>query len=277
MKVFISWSGATSRRVAELLRDWIPDVIQTIELFLTIRDIEKGTRWFSEISTQLEESNHGIICVTPDNKDRPWIHFEAGALAKNVGKSRVYPLLINLKPSDLEGPFVQLQVTIDTKDDFLRLFRCLNRESNKPLSEERLEKYFNRTWDEFETKLEEVKKDTPEIKEPVRSEEDKLDELLESVRGLIRESSSSRINQEKIDFRHLSSLISEDDEDYEEQKSKLEIELFDYSLESDRTIIWKVQKSAIYLDRNTPISDNQVKNILEIGRKYGFTIGSYIA
>ena len=47
-------------------------------------DIEKGARWENEISLRLAESDLGIICLTPDNLEEPWVLFEAGALAKKL-------------------------------------------------------------------------------------------------------------------------------------------------------------------------------------------------
>jgi hypothetical protein len=82
MKVFISWSGSRSKQIAKLLHDWLPIVLQNIEAFMSIEEIEKGMRWFSSIATELQNCNFGSVCLTPENLTAPWIHFEAGALAK---------------------------------------------------------------------------------------------------------------------------------------------------------------------------------------------------
>ncbi len=66
MKVFISWSGEQSRIVAEALRDWLPDVIQAIEPFLSSHDIPKGARWGLELAHELEGTSVGIICLTSE-------------------------------------------------------------------------------------------------------------------------------------------------------------------------------------------------------------------
>lgn len=93
MKVFISWSGDLSKRLAEALRDWFPDVIQVIETFFTPADVDKGSLWESEIAGQLETSDFGILVLTPTNTSAPWLVFEAGALSKHRGKARVMAVL----------------------------------------------------------------------------------------------------------------------------------------------------------------------------------------
>jgi hypothetical protein len=44
-------------------------------------DIETGSGWLARIKNELEATSYGIICLTPQNLDAPWLHFEAGALS----------------------------------------------------------------------------------------------------------------------------------------------------------------------------------------------------
>ena len=88
-KIFISWSGPLSQKLGEALRNWLPSALQFVKPYFSPEDIEKGAKWNSEISKELETSNIGIICLTRDNTEKPWILFEAGALSKSLEKSRV--------------------------------------------------------------------------------------------------------------------------------------------------------------------------------------------
>jgi hypothetical protein len=54
MKVFISWSGETSKQVADILRQWMPSVLQAVKPYFSPDDVAKGTRWANEISKELE-------------------------------------------------------------------------------------------------------------------------------------------------------------------------------------------------------------------------------
>ncbi len=103
-KVFISWSGDLSNKLAEAVRQWLPGVLQFVKPYFTPSDIEKGTRWGSDIMSELDSSDIGIICLTKDNLDKPWILFESGALSKNFDKAHVCTLLFNVDTTDLKGP-----------------------------------------------------------------------------------------------------------------------------------------------------------------------------
>lgn len=110
MKIFLSWSGNSSREIAKALREWIPSVIQQVEAYVSSEDIRKGARWAVEISSELEGSSFGILCIVPGNSDAPWIAFEAGALSKSLKHSHVIPLLIGVGREELSGgPLAQFQ------------------------------------------------------------------------------------------------------------------------------------------------------------------------
>jgi len=128
MKVFISWSGDRSNKIAEILKDWLKKVLQSVEPFVSSQDIPKGARWSSDIAKALEDSNFGIFCVTKDNFQEPWLIFEAGALSKTLDGTYVVPLLFDLKPSDLsDSPLLQFQAMLSfSKKEIKKLVTDLN-------------------------------------------------------------------------------------------------------------------------------------------------------
>ncbi len=155
MKVFISWSGELSQKVALIFRDWLPSVIQVIAPYVSSEDIDKGARWSSDIAKELEASLFGILCVTPDNVDAAWLNFEAGALSKTIDKSRVCPFLFGLKRSDVHGPLLQFQSTIYDHDDIAKLLHSLNAaEDPHCLDESRLDEFLEVWWPKLKEKLE---------------------------------------------------------------------------------------------------------------------------
>ncbi|MBQ4338293.1 MAG: toll/interleukin-1 receptor domain-containing protein [Clostridia bacterium] len=193
MKVFISWSGARSKKVALIFRDWLPTVIQAIEPFVSSEDIEKGARWNTDIAQELKESSFGLICVTKENLSAPWLNFEAGALSKTIDNTYVAPLLFDVKPSDLKGsPISQFQATSFTKDDMKRFIETLNSAASNCLVPARLDKAFELCYPDLEKSLNELKaidiQPEDESNDNLNSHIDPniLEELLETARNTQR-------------------------------------------------------------------------------------------
>lgn len=186
MKVFISWSGSRSKAVAELLSDWIKCVLQAARPWISTRDIDRGALWFSEISDQLKDTTVGVICLTQENKTRPWILFEAGALAKGLSSNRVCTFLVDLKATDIEDPLAQFNHTLPNKDGLWQLVKTLNSSLGlSGLDERILEQVFTTYWPKFEESFNHALKTTPAGKEPEpRSEQNLLAEILENTRFL---------------------------------------------------------------------------------------------
>lgn len=184
MKVFISWSGIRSKALADTLRDWLPNVIQAIQPWMSEADIDKGARWSIDLANQLEDTKVGIICLTPENLDSPWVHFEAGALSKTLDRTYVCPYLFQVEPTDLTGPLVQFQTTKTNKEDTLRLLHTINNAlEEKTLSETQLNKTYNIWWSDLEQSLKRIKisETTPKSH---RSDREVLEETLQLVRYL---------------------------------------------------------------------------------------------
>lgn len=63
MKVFVSWSGELSCQIAEVLKKWIPCIIQSVDVFFSPEDIEKGDNWDKTISSELSECKYGLFVL----------------------------------------------------------------------------------------------------------------------------------------------------------------------------------------------------------------------
>jgi hypothetical protein len=140
--VFISWSGERSRYVAEALRDWLPVVLQAAKPWMSAADVEKGSRWESEISARLDEADVGIICLTPENLSSPWLLFEAGALSKKLSKSRVCTYLLDLTPAEVPPPMGMFQHTVVARDHTRKLLDSINNAQAHPIAKEILDTSF---------------------------------------------------------------------------------------------------------------------------------------
>ena len=185
MKVFISWSGQHSKKLGEALRDWIPGVLQLVKPYFTPSDIEKGTRWLTDISTELSESQIGILCVTRDNIHSDWILFEAGALSKSLDKSHVCPVLFGINNTDLAGPLKQFQTTEFEKSDIHRLLSVINNGiGEQKLPSKTFDTVFEKWWPDLETKIDQILGEAGEPDEPIRSDRELLEEILQLSRRM---------------------------------------------------------------------------------------------
>jgi len=222
MKIFVSWSGQRSKAIAELLSNWMKCVIQASRPWISTRDIDRGAIWFSEISDQLKNTSAGIVCLTQENKDKPWILFETGALAKGLTTNRVCTFLIDLQPSDLEDPLAQFNHTIPEKGSMWDLVRSLNGcLVEQSLDERILDQVFKTYWPQFESDFQKVlAENKPTVNVAPRPESDILAEILNNTRNLnqrVREI-ETRIELEKknnpmdsfihhSDKKHMNSII----------------------------------------------------------------------
>lgn len=192
MKIFISWSGDLSHKIAIEFREWLPYVIQTVQPYVSSEEIDKGARWSVDIAKELESSSFGIVCVTPENIDSPWINFESGALSKAFDKARVSPFLFGLKNSDLKkSPLLQFQSTLFDEKDIFKLVISINSllESDK-LSDEKLKRTYEVWWPNLKEKLDslktEIKLVSSEKTIPKPQTNKDNNEILEEVLTLVR-------------------------------------------------------------------------------------------
>ena len=188
MRIFISWSGELSKELGEIFSNWIPAVLQFVRPYFTPDDIEKGSRWSTEIAKELQQSEIGIIVLTKDNLLNPWIMFETGALSKQMETSRICPILFGLENTDLVGPLVQFQATSFKERDMKKLVKTINNAcSDNKLADDVLDNVFEMWWPELEEKVNSVMgKERDKGRTELRSER----ELIEEILSLTRRSAS---------------------------------------------------------------------------------------
>lgn len=190
MKIFISWSGQQSGAIAGALKGWLPNVIQTADVFLSSTDIEPGTRWMDELGRTLEETAFGLLCITPNNLGSTFLHFEAGALSKSIEQSRVVPLLHGLKPTDLAPPLSHFQGVPLDEGGVLTLLESIANQTDGPPDESQVRSSFEVFWPTLEQELKAVPKELQAAAPPKRSTDELIEEALQLLRDLSRRVSS---------------------------------------------------------------------------------------
>jgi hypothetical protein len=201
LELFISWSGEKSRAVALALGDWLPAVIHNVQPFVSANDIHAGTRWQVEIAARLETSKFGIVCVTKENQSNTWLNFEAGALAKAVDSSRVVPLAIDLKPSDVQIPLGQFQAQPATRDGIARILASINAACDPRLTESLLARATATWWPELDAALRRIENDSGDASKPAaptRTDRELLEEMLDAVRDLAAQEMFPRVTDRLV-------------------------------------------------------------------------------
>ena len=180
MKIFISWSGSRSKAIASSLKQWLPDVFQGLDVWMSDHDIAAGERWGVELGTALRECKLGIICLTAESLQSRWLAFEAGALSTAIDGARVVPYRFQLRSADISPPLSQFQDVAADEEGTFKLVRSVNDALGKPLADdEKLKRAFAHWWPDLEAQL--AKVEHLEQSE-VRTDREVLEEVLELVR-----------------------------------------------------------------------------------------------
>lgn len=143
-------------------------VLQSVSPYMSEQDNEKGSRWALKIGAELESANFGIVVVTPFNQRAPWLLYEAGALSKKLGDF-MPPLVVGLRPSDLEGPLSAFHATQPTLEDITRLVADINAAGDLGVTAQRLAPTVERWWPDLESRISSAPKDDTATVEPPRS------------------------------------------------------------------------------------------------------------
>lgn len=227
MKVFISWSGERSKGLALALREWLPMVLHYAEPWLSEADVEAGERWAQAVAKELSASNFGIICVTSENVNSPWVLFEAGALTKSLETSKVIPLILDLEFSDISGPLAQFQAKKLTRTGVAELVHSIQQSADDAIPKEREDQLFEALWPRLEASLAAIPEEAPTDRH-VRPQHEVLEELVASIRALdsrVREAEQMIVELPRIGrrermprmhpmmFRELDHMVSDGPDD----------------------------------------------------------------
>jgi len=194
VKIFISWSGERSKALAQALHKWLPMVLHYVEPWVSESDIAAGDRWAEAVSSELEASNFGIICITPENLGSEWVLFEAGALSKSMQDAKVIPLLFDLDFSEISGPLAQFQAKKVDQTGLNEVVLAINKVADAKADETRVKALLPALWPVLQELLDDIPNKKQSDKHP-RTQKEILEELVTGVRGL-----DSRLHDIGSDF-----------------------------------------------------------------------------
>ena len=207
MRIFISWSGDRSKAAALGLKSLLEDTFpEAVEVFISDH-IEAGESWARRLESELEQSQFGVLCLTAENFQAPWLMFEAGAIAKKFGSARVVPYLIDELPAAAErSPLFQFQHVQANRDGTFRLVKSINaaRETSQV---SQLERRFDRWWPDLDQTLKALPA-APGRGHDVRSDREILETILQKVQTLTRahDESTTLVKLPSEELAHLLNL-----------------------------------------------------------------------
>jgi SAM-dependent methyltransferase len=183
MDVFVSWSGNTSHKVAISLKSFFEKVLPSVRLW-TSDDLPVGTRWTMELAQKLNDFAYGIVVMTSENLNSPWIYFECGALSKAMQTSLICPYLFDIDPSQIaDTPLAQFHHSLADEAGTKKLVYSLNemlRGEGGHRSSENLEWSMKKAWEDLEKELEDIRTEESSRNEIIAAET-RLNELLSRI------------------------------------------------------------------------------------------------
>jgi hypothetical protein len=152
VRVFVSWSGNRSLRVAERLVEWLPTIVPAARVFYS-PDIDVGDEWLKILLKELNSAQFGIVCVSKQSHRSQWLHFEVGALWRQRARKNIpiCPLLLDIAPPKLDGPLEFLQARQFNERGFREL--CVQIAEMARLKDDQFQKNFKAGWGQLEKEL----------------------------------------------------------------------------------------------------------------------------
>jgi uncharacterized protein YeeX (DUF496 family) len=193
MKVFITWSGASSKDTAVFLSTWLRGVLQELRPWVSAVNIGAGARWSVEVQAALRDSTFGIACVTQDNQSAPWLLFETGAIAKGLDSSRVccYCLGMDKRAITVQCLNEFQNVNADEPGTYEMLVSLNDMVAKaapgKELTEGLLQQQFKVNWPSLRDHIAQQTFRASETITPAVSTDEAVREVLETVRKIARE------------------------------------------------------------------------------------------
>lgn len=155
-RVFVSWSGIQSQKLARILEDELPGII-ALDPFMSDVDIIAGARWLRVLDNELEKTHAGVLCLTAHNLLSPWVLFEAGAIAKAT-HSLLVPYCLDFSPSDLPGPLANFQAARVNKSGTRKMIMALEKFAGGRRRRTTIDAAFKKWWPTIDSRISAISK-----------------------------------------------------------------------------------------------------------------------
>lgn len=146
-KVFISYSGAMSKAISELIHTWLKHTLQTVELLYTPAFIQPGQRIHLMLFEALAQADIALLIYTKEGLNCSRMVFEAGYVCKAKANGGVISLLFGLTPEVLPEPINAFQCEVFSNNGMWRIIKGINGQLREQrIDEDTLKHVFDREW-----------------------------------------------------------------------------------------------------------------------------------
>ena len=191
--------------------EWVPCILNAVKPWVSSEDIDRGAMWLNDVMVQLKDTNYGLVFVTKENQNKPWILFESGALSKGLNESRVFTVLVDLQVRDIDSgsPLKHLNHTALDKESILKLLKSINKQlGDNKVEEHILEMTFSALWPHLESKISDICSEEPSLDTPKRDDPDVLNDILDNVLIINKKLSRGSNDRDVIRAQHARILLN---------------------------------------------------------------------
>lgn len=143
-KIFISWSKPTSLMLAKEIKRILQDSFgYSVSVFISDIDIGYGDNWRDALSKKIKDADLGIIALTNENINQPWLLYEAGALSQ---KCTIIPVFYGNR--ETEGPLKDRQAvfSFSDKDNLSKFLHDVSKELKFKIEKKHFDNYILYEW-----------------------------------------------------------------------------------------------------------------------------------
>jgi hypothetical protein len=146
--------------------------------------VPMGQQWWVVLQQELRDTAACIICLTRENLDAPWLHFEAGEAARALDSAYICPYLVGVSKADLTGPLALFQASFADERDTLKLIQIINSTLGaNMIKPELLHRTFEFMWPVLSARFAAIRETSVGR---MRPSHEILEEVLETVRRMER-------------------------------------------------------------------------------------------
>jgi hypothetical protein len=144
------------------LKLWLKEVADVGDYITSTANLRGGRVWQRELFKLLDKAKFAIACITPDNAEAPWIHFESGAVVKkfDTDDPQIFPICFGIGIRDISEPLQMYQGGEFSQKTIRELVEALWHAAGDQSSSTKSLRKCDEKWPELETSIRTILSET---------------------------------------------------------------------------------------------------------------------